>query len=94
MTSAMRECLACIRKITSRPIEVKGRTVVKVPKLPPADDTVRHKVRVHIACVFMGALIAVLISYVPIDTLMGHWLPVLPTLPNMAFEAIDRLNNR
>lgn len=65
-----------------------------MPKLPEADEAIRKKVRTHILFIAVGGLFAVWISYVPLDTLLGHWLPVVPTLPNVAFEALDRIYNR
>jgi hypothetical protein len=86
-----------VTKLESRRVELKvvprvRPVIVKVPKFPEADAALKHKIRVHILCVLTGGILAVIMTYVS-DGLV-HWVPFIPTVPNVVYEVLDRINDR
>lgn len=87
------------RRLAEHKAALGARTVhipVKIPRvcLPPADATVRRKVRAHSLCLIIGCMLAVLGSFVLGPWFAFHIAPGVPTGPGLLMEYLDRIRNR
>jgi hypothetical protein len=65
-----------------------------VKKIRPAAKreaarSLHSRVRVHLVCVTLGILLAILSTCAPLDSL-AHFAPALPVLPSVVQEIADR----
>jgi hypothetical protein len=86
-----RRVRVCTRTVRT-PGKLPNLEAVKI-ELPDADPKVQAKVRAHLVCVFIGGLLAIICSFIAGGVLL-HFAPFIPTIPNIALESLDRVNNR
>jgi len=57
-------------------------------------DTIRarRKIRVHVICILIGAVITVVLTYIPLTaSITSHVAFGIPAVPSVAQEVFDRL---